>query len=279
MPSSRITDAEIAALTDNMRGLIGSQFSSLALPIVALEAFEPSQVGTIVGSLMDALIPHLPNADSIGLKKAPGILGEREGYPDYTHGAYRLELKLIYVDNPDLRMKRPPTRREPSARLTQKVTVRNVDPSTDGMLLISYQLQPNRDHSDSVSPTIIDFRLFPMIDLITARDTRLANGGGRWSGDYQTPLVLSKKGKAKVRRNETLDISSFGRKESEGKDYNEDTNFGKLKRIPYPPLDQFIKECQARSLGIRTDQIDLLPEEAPDLEIIEAGANRKEDKA
>ena len=267
--SSRITDDEIAALTQHMSGLMDVQFSSLALPSVAIEAFEPSQIGTIVGSLMDALIPPLPNADAIGLRKAPGILGEREGYPDYTHGAYRLELKLIYVDNPALTMKRPPTRREPSARLTQKVTVRNVDPSTDAMLLISYQLQTNRERADAVSPTIIDYRIFSMIDLIEARDRRLSDAGGRWSGDYQTPLVLSKKGRAKRRRNELLDTSSFGRKESEGKDYNEDTNFGKLKRIPYQPLDRFIKECQARSLGIRTEQIDLFPEEPPDSELID----------
>ncbi|MEO9163345.1 MAG: hypothetical protein ABI349_13270, partial [Casimicrobiaceae bacterium] len=78
-------------------------------------------------------------------------------------------------------MKRPPTRREPSARLTQKVTVRNVIPATDAMLLISYQLQPNREHPDAVSPTIIDFRIFPIADLIEARDRRLSDAGGRWS--------------------------------------------------------------------------------------------------
>lgn len=56
-------------------------------------------------------------------------MGEREGYPDYKHSSgKRLELKLLYVDNPSLKMKKPPTPREPSARLTQKVTVKNVDP-------------------------------------------------------------------------------------------------------------------------------------------------------
>ena len=272
----RITDAEIAKLTKHMSGLMDVQFSSLALPIVAIEAFEPSQVGTIVGSLMDALIPHLPNADAIGLRKAPGILGEREGYPDYTLGLYRLELKLIYVDNPALTMKRPPTRREPSARLTQKVTIRNVIPSTDAMLLISYQLQPNRERSEAVSPTIIDYRVFPMSDLIEARDRRLSDAGGRWFGDYQTPVVLSKKGRAKRRLNEPLDTSSFGRKEGEGKDYNEDTNFGKLKRIPYQPLDQFIKVCQARSVGVRPEQIDSFPEEPPDQEVSNAYGNNQD---
>jgi len=257
MPS-RITNNEIGALTAQMQGLIGVQFDSLTLPAVGLLAFEPSQVGTIVGTLMDALIPHLPNADKIGLKKAPGILGEREGYPDYTHGEFRLELKLIYVDNPSLTMKRPPTRREPSARLTQKVTVKNVDPRKDAMLLISYQLEENREHKESVSPTIIDFRLYPMIDLIAARDLRLTKGGGRWSGDYQTSLIISKIGKKKRALNQPLDATSFGRKENEGKDYNEDTNFGKLARIPYPPLKSFITECQARSLGVSAGLVDLL---------------------
>ena len=255
-----ISETELQSLGRSISRLVGEQFSSLALPSVALRAFEPSQVGTIVGTLMDALIPHLPNADVVGLTKAPGILGEREGYPDYVHGRYRMELKLIYVDNPRLTMKRPPTRREPSARLTQKVTVRNVVPETDVMLLISYQLQSNYDNPRAVSPTIIDFRLFPMAHLIAARDARLAAGGGRWSGDYQTPLVISKIGRRKRANGQQLDTNSFGRKESEGKDFNEDTNFGKLARIPYFPLGEFIKECQALSLGINKDQIDSIPE-------------------
>jgi hypothetical protein len=37
-----------------------------------------------------------------------------------------------------------------------------------------------------------------------------------------------------------LDLSSYGRNESEGKDFNEDTNFGKLKRIPHARLQQFL---------------------------------------
>ncbi|MGH7073291.1 MAG: hypothetical protein ACREFD_03720 [Stellaceae bacterium] len=153
--------------------------------------------------------------------------------------------------------------------MTQKVTVLNVNPATDAMLLISYQLQPNREISESVSPTVLDFRLFPMCDLIEARDNRLAQGGGRWSGNFQTPLVLSKIDRAKRRRGEPLDTTSFGRKESESKDYNEDTNFGKLKRIPYAPLQHFIRECQAKSLGLgRVDLLDLFPEGPPDDETV-----------
>jgi hypothetical protein len=153
-----ITEEELKKLAEQLKPLVGIQFHSLALPTAALAAFEPSQVGTVVGTLMDALIPHLPNADIVGLEKAAGILGEREGYPDYIHlTGYRFELKLIYVDNPNLELKRPPTRREPSARLTQKVTVKNVDPTKDAMLLISYQLQPSSENKDAVSPTIIDY--------------------------------------------------------------------------------------------------------------------------
>src|ERR1035437_8824901 len=118
-PSKRITEDEIAALRAAVHPLIGTQFQSLSLPKVAMKAFEPSQIGTIVGSLMDALIPHLTDIPQVGLHKHEGILGDREGYPDYRHDSgFRAELKLLYIDNPDLEMKRPPTKREPSARLT-----------------------------------------------------------------------------------------------------------------------------------------------------------------
>jgi hypothetical protein len=256
-----ITTQELKKVADQLKPLVGVQFHSLALPTVALRAFEPSQVGTIVGTLMDALIPHLPNAKAVGLEKAAGVLGEREGYPDYVHTTgYRFELKLVYVDNPNLELKRPPTRREPSARLTQKVTVKNVDPAKDAMLLISYQLQPSSQNKDAVSPTIIDFRLLSMIELIRARDKRLTDAGGRWFGNYETPGVISKVGKAKKAKGIALDTSLYGRKESEGRDFNEDTNFGKLKRIPYEPLQIFIKECQAASLGVTVEQVEKLPE-------------------
>jgi hypothetical protein len=258
-----ITPLELDKLAAKLKPLIGTQFQSLSLPTVALKAFEPSQVGTIVGSLMDALIPHLPNAGEVGLEKAAGLLGEREGYPDYQHDdGYRLELKLIYVDNPKLELKRPPTRREPSARLTQKVTIKNVDPTKDAMLLISYQLQPSADNPDSVSPTIIDFRLYSMTELIKARDKRLTDAGGRWFGNYETPCVISKAGRAKIAARKPLDITTYGRKESEGRDFNEDTNFGKLKRIPYAALQSFIKECQALSLGVSVEQVEKIPEQS-----------------
>ncbi|MEJ7847467.1 MAG: hypothetical protein WKF92_05195 [Pyrinomonadaceae bacterium] len=200
MPS--IKDVEqVEELTQLLKPLIGTQFKSLTLPAPALKAFEPSQIGTIVGTLMDALIPHLPDIPQVGLQKHEGILGEREGYPDYRHvSGFRLELKLLYTDNVQLETKKPPTRREASARLTQKVTYKNVDPELDAMLLIAYQLRTHVDDPLLVSPTIIDFEVFPMIDLIDARDKRMTDSGGRWFGNFETPTILSKLGRLKVKQ-------------------------------------------------------------------------------
>lgn len=240
----RISQTELASLREVLQPLIGTQFKSLSLPLAAMVAFEPSQIGTIVGSLMDALIPHLTDIPQVGLHKHAGILGEREGYPDYQHeSGARAELKLLYVDNPDLEMKRPPTRREPSARLTQKVTVKNVVAKTDTLLLIAYQLKPHAENELAVTPTIIDLEVLSVIDLVEARDRRLTDAGGRWFGHYETPCVLSRKGAAKLAKGIALDTASYGRKESEGKDFNEDTNFGKLKRIPHPDLQAFLRKC------------------------------------
>src|ERR1700730_9282006 len=134
------------------------------------------------------------------------------------------------------------------------------------MLLISYQLQPSSQNKDAVSPTIIDFRLLSMIDLIVVRDKRLTDAGGRWFGNYETPAVISKIGKAKAAQGKPVNTTIYGRKESEGRDFNEDTNFGKLKRIPYPALQAFIKECQARSLGVTVEQVEKLPEASEEAE-------------
>lgn len=241
----RISEAGLNELRAALRPLIGTQFTSLTLPAPALKAFEPSQIGTIVGSLMDALIPYLDDIPQVGLEKHEGILGAREGYPDYKHiTGYRLELKLLYTDNPKLETKKPPTPREPSARLTQKVRVKNVNPAKDALLVIAYQLRPQTTDETKVSPTIIDFEVFSMIELIEARDRRMTDRGGRWFGNYETPAVLSKVGRQKLKQGESLDTSVYGRKESEGKDFNEDTNFGKLARIPHPALAKFLgKHC------------------------------------
>lgn len=250
--ADRISADQLSDLRDALRPLKGVQFDSLRLPLAALKDIEPSQVGTIVGALMDALIPQLDGIGNVGLKKHEGLLGDREGYPDYRHPAsgLRVELKLIFVDNPEIRMKKPPTAREPSARLTQKVTVKNVVPSTDAMLLIAYQLQASSARPDAATPTIIDLEVFSMIDLVEARDKRLVKSGGRWFGNYETPCVLSKRGKMKIRKGIAVDMSTYGRKESEGKDFNEDTNFGKLKRIPHPALKAFLRKHSGGASGL-----------------------------
>lgn len=243
---ARITQAELAQLKKQFHPLIGVQFTSLALPAAALKAFEPSQIGTIVGALMDALIPHLPDLPSIGLLKHEGILKDREGYPDYKHvSGKRLELKLLYVDNPVIKMKTPATPREPSARLTQKVTRKNVDPGTDAMLLIAYRMEAQPGNPEAVSPKIIDLEVLSMIELVEARDKRMKACGGRWFGNFETPTIPSRIGKAKLNRGERL-AKEYGRKESEGKDYNEDTNFGKLRRIPHAPLQQFLDKHRSK---------------------------------
>lgn len=250
MADDRVTSAEIAELEARLSGLIGVQLDVLRLPRAILHAFEPSQIGTIAGTLMDACIPELPtllrgrgHGDVGGIAKHEGILGEREGYPDYRHeSGLRLELKLLYKDPVGVEMKSPPTPREASARLTQKVTVKNVQPETDVLMVVVYQLRTHDNEGDIFSPTIVDIGLFPMIDCIRARDDRLERSGGKWFGNYETPCVPSKIGRGKLERGEPLDDSSYGRKESEGKDLNEDTNFGKLKRVPYRPLQLFLKK-------------------------------------
>ena len=264
MPGARrIAPNELAALRTALQPLIGRQFKELALPRVVLKAFEPSQIGTIVGTLMDALVPNLSDMPDLGLQKHEGILGDREGYPDYKHkSGQRLELKLLYINNPSLQMKTPPTPREPSARLTQKVTVKNVDPAHDAMLLIAYRLEPQADNPNAVSPTIMDLEVLSMIELIEARDKRMTDAGGRWFGNYETPTIPSKRGRKKLRSGTPLDANSYGRKESEGKDFNEDTNFGKLKRIPHSGLQDFLAKYRLDTAK-EEDTLKTLAEDLP----------------
>lgn len=238
---SILNDHACYELWKSLSPLIGVEIRYLMLPPQAAAQFEPSQVGTIVGTLTDAVLPEIALQMQVGLTKGVGILGDREGYPDFLHEAgYRLELKGLFCDNPAVLLKKPPTRREPSARLTQKVTIRNVNPDEDALLILSYHLSPSRDGSGLLTPVIRDIGIFPAIECVRARDHRLIQCGGMWFGDYQTPTIPSKKGKQKIRVGGSLDTSVYGRKESEGKDLNEDTNFGKLKRIPYKPLQEFL---------------------------------------
>lgn len=256
--SDRITEKELSELRKCFEPLIGTRFRSLSLPIVSLMAFEPSQIGTIVGALMDAMIPYL-EIKGVGLQKHYGILGDREGYPDYKHASgKRIELKLLYVDSLELKMKKPPTPREPSARVTQKVTVKNVDAAMDAMLLIAYRIEPDDEKPDAAVPRIIDLEVLSMIELVETRDSRMTDRGGRWFGNYETPTILSKSAKRKITNNLPLDASSYGRKESEGKDYNEDTNFGKLKRIPHAGLQAFLRKFRLAGEEVEVEETTLV---------------------
>jgi hypothetical protein len=240
-------------LSEALSPLIGTEISNLKIPVAAAAEFEPSQIGTIVGTLVDAMLPHIAEKLQVGLSKNPSILGAREGYPDYFHSSgYRLELKGLFKDNLEVTLKKPPTPREPSARLTQKVTVNNVRPDEDALLIVAYQLAPTAADNTLLSPVIVDLFICPVIDCVYARDHRLSARGGKWFGDFETPGVLSKSGKRKVKAGQALNADVYGRKESEGHDYNEDTNFGKLKRIPHQPIQEFLAKHGAAFAAVGT---------------------------
>ncbi|BAU10870.1 hypothetical protein LEP3755_13620 [Leptolyngbya sp. NIES-3755] len=231
-----ISDAEITSMKRELAPLIGLRIDWLSLPETALSGFEPSQIAVIINTLADAVLPQIEllaeteenreKLQRLGLSKAPSQIGNRESYPDYIHrSGYRLELKGLFVDTPSLGLKRPPTRREPSARLKENVKLSNIIPDKDFLMLAAIQLQR---FSTVCKPVIIDIGLFPMDHCIEARDRRLIASGGRWREGI--PQVVKKTSQTKYRRGEVLSDS----------DYQKDTNFGKLKRIPYEPLQRFM---------------------------------------
>ncbi len=233
-----LTQAVVEALRDKFNPLIGLKIHWLSLPEPALPGFEPSQIAVIINTLLDAALPQIEllatNPDNLaklthlGLQKAPQEIGNRESYPDYIHtSGYRVELKGLFVDNPALDLKRPPTRREPSARLKENITLTNVVPDRDVLMLAAVQLQ---EFAGLCYPVIIDIGLFPMIACIRARDARLLESGGRWKDGI--PQVIRNTSQARYNAGEILTDS----------DYQKDTNFGKLKRIPYPPLQVFMQK-------------------------------------
>jgi hypothetical protein len=234
-----ITPIELQGLRRVFQPLVGLKINWLSIPNQALPGFEPSQIAVIVNTLLDAILPqieHLATDEEnakrlrgIGLSKAPGVIGQREGYPDYIHtSGKRVELKGLFVDNPALPMKRPPTAREPSARLKENVTMDVIHPANDALLLAAAQLK--EDASADCSPYIIDIGVFSMVECVRARDARLAEAGGRWIGDI--PKVVKKTSMSKFTSGKRLTAT----------DFEKDTNFGKLKRIPYPPLQDFMRK-------------------------------------
>jgi hypothetical protein len=233
-----ITLDELRDLECAFRPLIGLKISWLSIPGVALAGFEPSQIAVIVNTLLDAILPQIEHLATdptnavklraIGLSKAPGVIGQRETNRDYVHvSGKRVELKGLFVDNPKLKLKRPPARREPSARLKENVTMDDIHPDNDALLVAAAQLQ--QDDQGHCSPYIIDIGVFSMVECVRARDARLERAGGRWVG--KVPKVVKK---ASMQRFVTGGPLT-------DRDFEKDTNFGKLKRIPYPPLQEFMR--------------------------------------
>lgn len=234
-----ITALELESLRRVFQPLVGLKITWLSIPNQALPGFEPSQIAVIVNTLLDAILPQIEHlatdADNakrlrgIGLSKSPGTIGQRESYPDYVHvSGKRVELKGLFVDNPALPMKRPPTAREPSARLKENVTMDVIHPANDALLLAAAQIK--EDESEACSPYIIDNGVFSMVACVRARDARLAETGGRWTDGI--PHVIKKASMAKAAAGKRLTSA----------DFEKDTNFGKLKRIPYLPLQDFMRK-------------------------------------
>ncbi|NCA75645.1 MAG: hypothetical protein EOM90_04870 [Alphaproteobacteria bacterium] len=235
---SDFPNEELDRLRSELKPLIGLRIDWLSLPDIALKGFEPSQIAVIVNTLLDAILPQIEllaacDEDfellkNIGLNKAPGILGERESYPDYIHvSGKRIELKGLYVDNPALALKRPPTKREHSARLKENVTMDVIQPEKDVLLIAAVRLEKI---GNACSPVIVDIGVFPMVECIKARDERLYASGGKWFNNV--PKVISNKGFDKLSNGFPLVDS----------DYEKDTNFGKLRRIPYAPLQEYLNK-------------------------------------
>jgi hypothetical protein len=234
-----ITPLELEKLREIFRPLLGLKISWLSIPSKALPGFEPSQIAVIVNTLLDAALPQIEylatdpeNAKKlrgIGLSKAPGVIGQRETYPDYIHvSGKRVELKGLFIDNTQLPLKRPPTAREPSARLKENVRMDVIDPANDALLLAAVQLQ--EDTRGNCTPRIVDFAVFSMVECVRSRDERLKEGGGKWFGGV--PKVVKKTSMSKWQAGGKLTPA----------DFEKDTNFGKLKRIPYPPLQDFMRK-------------------------------------
>ncbi len=77
IPIRRISENDLTLLRREVQPLIGIQFVNLSLPKLVLRAIEPSQIGTIVGVLMDAL---LPNLDDTGLSLQVERYAEMTGF-------------------------------------------------------------------------------------------------------------------------------------------------------------------------------------------------------
>ena len=235
---SDITQQEISFLRETFMPLVGMKIDWLSIPNQALQGFEPSQVAVIVNTLLDGILPQIQllatteenkaALKNIGLLNAASGIGQRESYPDYVHvSGKRVELKGLFVDNVELKLKRPPTPREPSARLKENVTLESIDAQKDVLLIAAVQI---KEENGMCSPFIVDIEVLSMVECLKARDSRLYETGGKWI--VGLPKVISNSGQKKLKSGKILtDL-----------DYEKDTNFGKLKRIPYKPLQDFLNK-------------------------------------
>jgi hypothetical protein len=66
----------------------------------------------------------------------------------------------------------------------------------------------------------------------------LAEAGGRWINDI--PKVVKKTSKKKFAAGKRLITA----------DFEKDTKFGKLKRIPYPPLQDFMRKHEQFEINL-----------------------------
>jgi len=234
----KISQKEVNNIKNELQVLVGLKLNWLAIPSQALKGFEPSQIAVIINTLLDAALPQIEllatdqknkeKLKKLKLSKPSREIGERESYPDYVHASKkRIELKGLFVDNLSLNFKRPPTKREPSARLKENITMKYINPKMDVLLIAAVQLEKS---GSLCYPVIIDIGVFPMVDCIISRDKRLYDSGGKWIKNI--PCVISLKGAKKSKKGQRLT----------NEDYEKDTNFGKLKRIPYKPLQEFMKK-------------------------------------
>lgn len=103
-----------------------------------------------------------------------------------------------------------------------------IDPANDALLVAAVQLRPSE--KDQCSPFVTDIGVFSMVECVRARDKSLDNRGGRWIAGI--PKVVKKASMDKFKAGKRLQNS----------DFEKDTNFGKLKRIPYAPLQDFMRK-------------------------------------
>ncbi len=103
-----------------------------------------------------------------------------------------------------------------------------IDPANDALLVAAVQLRA--DGKGRCSPYITDIAVLSMVECVRARDKSLADRGGRWISGV--PKVVKKANMGKFKAGRRLQNS----------DFEKDTNFGKLKRIPYSLLQEFMRK-------------------------------------